>query len=56
MWVLRTVQLMFLVFFVWALVFEVLIPLATQSPLFPMFRKVGEKAEKPKDRSKRNVK
>ncbi len=55
MWLLRTLQLMFLVCFVWVMVFEVLIPLATQTPMFPLFRDTKDKADK-RDRRKKNAK
>lgn len=49
MFLLMMLKMLILFLIGWALVFEVLVPLATNTPLFPMFR------TKPKEEGKSNV-
>jgi hypothetical protein len=45
MWLLRTLQLFFLVMFVWFMVFDVFVPLLQRQPLFPTIRELFRKKE-----------
>jgi hypothetical protein len=55
MWLLRILQLLFVMTVVWVLLFEILIPILTRTPLFPLFKQTKKDADN-RDRSKKDDK